>query len=210
MTLYDILGIRPDASVDAIKRAYRKRAAKSHPDRGGSTSAMSDINRAYAILSSPTKRINYDQTGDDEASGAEMTDAQHAIVVMKMIFLKVMDHCIAQGEGDPISLLHAEIHRGLREAPAQLSTQRRKIDKLEKALKKQLKGSKSQLPHLEQALDVHINMQKSVLAQMELAERIGPLMLEMLKFYSWTDDAQTAVRLGPSISFEQLFRGIYK
>lgn len=210
MTLYEILGIKPSADADAIKRAYRKRAAKSHPDRGGSTSAMSDINRAYAILSSPTKRLNYDQTGDDEAGGSEMTDAQHAVVVMKMIFIKIMDHCITQGEGDPLSMLHSEIHRGLREAPGQIATQRRKIDKLEKALKKQLKGSKSQPPHLEQALDIHINMQKAVLAQMELAERIGPLMLDMLKSYSWADDAPAAVRLGPSVSFEQLFRGIYK
>ena len=36
MTLYDALGIDKDATIDAVKRAFRGKAKKCHPDAGGS------------------------------------------------------------------------------------------------------------------------------------------------------------------------------
>ena len=45
---WDILGIRPDASLEQITAAYRAKAHAAHPDKGGSTNAMAEINQAYA------------------------------------------------------------------------------------------------------------------------------------------------------------------
>lgn len=42
----EVLGIAPNASKDAIEAAYRERAKKAHPDAGGSTDAMAELNRA--------------------------------------------------------------------------------------------------------------------------------------------------------------------
>lgn len=65
--LYDILGVAKNATKDAIKRAYRKKAKKSHPDRaGGDNAEMSAINQAYAVLSDDKKRAHYDSTGQDK------------------------------------------------------------------------------------------------------------------------------------------------
>jgi len=58
-TYYDILGITPDASSEVIKQAYRERAMKWHPDRGGSHEKMVLINEAWFILSNPITRKNY-------------------------------------------------------------------------------------------------------------------------------------------------------
>lgn len=43
---WDILGIKPGASESAIQEAYRAKARAAHPDTGGSTAAMAEINRA--------------------------------------------------------------------------------------------------------------------------------------------------------------------
>lgn len=42
-----ILGIEPNASLDAIKRAYRKRALETHPDHGGDGERFRAVQRAY-------------------------------------------------------------------------------------------------------------------------------------------------------------------
>lgn len=58
---YDILGVKRDASEDEIKKAFRKLAAKYHPDRGGDEEKFKEVSEAYNTLSDPQKRKEYDQ-----------------------------------------------------------------------------------------------------------------------------------------------------
>jgi len=57
---YQTLGIPRNASDDDIKRAYRKKAMKHHPDRGGDEAQFQELQQAYAILGDPDKRKQYD------------------------------------------------------------------------------------------------------------------------------------------------------
>jgi DnaJ domain len=59
---YAVLGVPLDVSADMLKRAYRQLARRYHPDLAGvgSEVEMKRINRAYAVLSDPEKRRNYD------------------------------------------------------------------------------------------------------------------------------------------------------
>ena len=57
---YEILGVPTGASDDEIKRAYRKLAAKHHPDRGGDTAKFQEIQNAYDTLSDPQRRAQHD------------------------------------------------------------------------------------------------------------------------------------------------------
>ncbi len=76
--LYASLGVARGASRDEIKKAYRKLARRYHPDvNPGSPAAekrFKEIQEAYAVLSEPDRRAQYDQFGTvDEAEMA----AQH-------------------------------------------------------------------------------------------------------------------------------------
>jgi DnaJ-class molecular chaperone len=61
---YAILGVPQNASTRQIQTAYRRLAFQHHPDRNrdtpGSSETMKRINEAYAVLSSPAKRREYD------------------------------------------------------------------------------------------------------------------------------------------------------
>ena len=55
-TLYDILEIDKNANSEEIKKAYRKKALISHPDKGGDPEIFKKINEAYTTLSDDRKR----------------------------------------------------------------------------------------------------------------------------------------------------------
>jgi len=74
---YAILGVPADADAAAIKKAYRKLARKLHPDQNpGSKSAekrFKEIGEAYAVLSSPEERKQYDAIRSMSHGGARFT-----------------------------------------------------------------------------------------------------------------------------------------
>ncbi|MEG1397465.1 MAG: J domain-containing protein [Raoultibacter sp.] len=60
---YKALGVPRTATVDEIKKAYRKLARKHHPDAGGDEAKFKEIGEAYEVLSDDKKRELYDQYG---------------------------------------------------------------------------------------------------------------------------------------------------
>lgn len=68
--LYDILGVKPDASDSEIKKAYRRLAREYHPDKNSDHGdKFKEISAAYEILSDENKRKIYDQQGMEGLRG---------------------------------------------------------------------------------------------------------------------------------------------
>lgn len=70
---YEVLGVGKDASPDELKKAYRKLAAKHHPDRNqGNDEAIlyfKECTEAYEVLSDSDKRVRYDRYGFEAVQG---------------------------------------------------------------------------------------------------------------------------------------------
>ena len=72
-----MLGVARDADEKAIKDAFRTLALKYHPDRNkdpGATERFKEIAEAYAVLSDPKKRAEYDHRGFAGVSGFSPED----------------------------------------------------------------------------------------------------------------------------------------
>jgi curved DNA-binding protein CbpA len=68
---YDTLGVKPDASELEIKKAYRKLAITTHPDKNpgdaGAHERFQAVGEAYQILSNKDLRFAYDKYGKEKA-----------------------------------------------------------------------------------------------------------------------------------------------
>jgi molecular chaperone DnaJ len=74
---YAVLGVPPDASADDIKKAYRKLARQHHPDANAGDAAaerrFKEVGEAYAVLSDPEQRQQYDAVRAMARGGARFT-----------------------------------------------------------------------------------------------------------------------------------------
>ena len=62
--LYNLLGVSPDASPEAIHSAYRRLARRYHPDLNsgaGAGARFKEVSRAYEVLRDPDQRASYDR-----------------------------------------------------------------------------------------------------------------------------------------------------
>jgi DnaJ family protein A protein 2 len=65
---YNILEVEKTDSVEAIRKQYKKKALKLHPDKGGDPEEFQNIQKAYEILSDVDKKRRYDDFGISDDS----------------------------------------------------------------------------------------------------------------------------------------------
>ncbi|MBL6974868.1 MAG: DnaJ domain-containing protein [Deltaproteobacteria bacterium] len=92
---YRVLQVDSGADPEVIDAAYRKLAAKYHPDHGGdddSEERMKAINEAYEVLSDPSKRARYDRgrwlggggTGGGDRAGRSVTWLRYLVPLLML------------------------------------------------------------------------------------------------------------------------------
>jgi len=191
MSHYDTLGVAKGADAITIKRAYRKRAAKAHPDRpGGSHQAMVVVDRAYKTLSDPEKRAHYDQTGEDEPKPHPPLDVK-ATQLIVMMFGQFIEQ--ATDTQDVVEAMRQQIRENQRATKMKVIEQREKIkilEKRKKRIKYTGKGHNLLLEVLQQKIDALSKMAGNVETE---AKEVGDRAIEMLREFAYEADAMPPI-----------------
>lgn len=91
--LYRILHVQPEAPDEVIKSSYRTLMSRlrAHPDLGGNTEHAARLNAAYAVLSDPAQRRDYDASlrrGTRGPSAGPAFDPLHWIAARRCPFCR--------------------------------------------------------------------------------------------------------------------------
>ncbi|MFB6144246.1 MAG: molecular chaperone DnaJ [Candidatus Nanohaloarchaea archaeon] len=89
---YELLGVSEDASQEEIKKAYREKAKKYHPDSGGEEAdeeKFKKINKAYDVLSDEEKRKKYDRFGKEGVEGHAQRGQRRAASSFQDLFEQI-------------------------------------------------------------------------------------------------------------------------
>jgi len=85
--LYDELGVGKSADKATIRKSYKKKAAKHHPDKGGDVEKFKSLSIAYTVLYDDEARARYDKDGSIKA---EPTITQQATGKLAELFVQIL------------------------------------------------------------------------------------------------------------------------
>jgi hypothetical protein len=75
---YRELGVKPNASPEEIKKAWKKASRKAHPDMGGSTEKQQKVNAAYEAAMKKARGGKFKKDGKSVwAAGSKVTDGEN-------------------------------------------------------------------------------------------------------------------------------------
>lgn len=133
-SLYDDLGVEPDASAAEITRAFRKKTRDTHPDRcGGDEAQFKAVAFAYRILSDHARRQHYDATGDSDnaPSGGEILEVLGA--VFNNVLGQVLESEADSARVDMVAMMHqfmANSRETIRKETLRLAKMKNKLAKI--------------------------------------------------------------------------------
>jgi len=180
MNHYETVGVSPVASDDEIKKAYKKRAGKLHPDKqGGCTEDFQKLNHAYSVISDPERKALYDLTGDDTKPKNYKSEAG---ISLGQIFLRIIS---SDRKGNIVDMVMTEIVNSVTQAQENRDKVIGHVERFEKLLGRVVSVSEDNV--CDNILESQVITLKKQLKAFDEFINIGGLMLDMLDDYSDSD-----------------------
>ncbi len=197
---YEILGVDKKADTAEIKRAYKRKAKKAHPDAGGSSEEMTKVSGAAMVLLDPVRRARFDETGTADASPDNLT--AHAVNNITSALNQLL--CSERDVSDYKKALVSIFER----RKVEIADARRPLDRaIKRAAKVKARWKRKKKAQGEdfigRAIDAQVEAHKGVIAKIERDICILDRCLEILEGYTYS--AETNATRSP---FDSVFINI--
>lgn len=190
--LYDTLNVAADADHETIKKAYRKRAIETHPDKGGNKEEFQTVALAFSILSDKEKRERYDKTGKINGAAAfsqeteeQILEGRAASVAISTVF-RVYKEMTSRGHFhvDLFDTAKKALRMEIGQFKDRIRSERDEIREHEKFMKRvRLKKSSKRPPFVENAIREQIRLANERIEQIEGSIKIATKAIELLGDY---------------------------
>lgn len=181
--LYDILGVPNDASQDDIRKAYKSKAGKHHPDKNPddpeSTVRFQAVQKAYAVLKDPEKRQRYDETGST-GDGPTLDELANNAIATIYLDLAQRAHYAPK---DYILETRKAIQGALRQCMAEKRSTEQQHQRLEYLIKNTAASDM-----LVQRLETKLAELRHQMAHAEEGSKVMGRSLELLDEYKYTGE----------------------
>ena len=206
MDPYQELEIERKAGKPEIKRAYRKKAKKIHPDKGGSKENFQNLTKAYALLMNDEARNHYDETGSDNyqdknsiRAQAQSRTADLATKIIRKKYQEALTNPFINFDG-PISWnlldeVRKQINTNERETNAKLEDFRRAKIYMNKVRKRLRKKTETGNPFLCLVLEEQEKGLEGLKAAAQTELEVLSEMEKILDGYDFTADKTNNIKL---------------
>jgi curved DNA-binding protein CbpA len=133
VSLYDDLDAGKEWPAHLIKSAYRRLAAKHHPDKGGDVEKFKAIQKAYDILGDPEKRARYDESGETNEPNSIHHQAMHNLAGL---VLSVVDEAQDITTTPVKNLMLKVVQMNVTQIEEEIEQRQNKIEKRNEAIKR--------------------------------------------------------------------------
>lgn len=199
---YEILEVRRDATLEEIRKQYRKLAMEHHPDRTGDDTQFKLINEAYHILIDPVKRRHWEQHGNVHVPKEEIAARDKFIGLFLGLCERFPD--------DPFKHLHATIKQQdehIKREKINVARKQTSLRNIQKRLK--YKGEAPTDSLLYQAIENVIEEMSRQTTNMDFDLKVNSLVRQLANDYTATPEnkARIAANAGTStVTFHNIGR----
>ena len=179
MNPYQALGVPKDASPEAIREAYRKKARQHHPDKGGKVAEFQNIQAAYDVLADSERKARYDQTGE---TGTGPTLESQALTYLSGLLAQVLDIANLQ-TFQLVDHLRNTLNRDIKAQEAEKAKVKASITKRQDAIKRLSPGLLAEL------LQGDISQREVMIAKMDSANAVRQEALRLIEGETYQVDA---------------------
>lgn len=182
MNHYDTLGVKPNADKNTVRKAYRAKAKKLHPDvPGGDPAAFRRLQLAYDIISDDQRRAQYDEFGNASDENTPESEANRVFADALVAMIERNDaRCT-----NVVTKLRDDINKTREICQREVSKHNSRIANLQEAIKRIVTIVPSSNDPVIIRLKANIQSAQSDIQNANFKIAVADAMLTILERYSY-------------------------